>query len=64
MFYSMVDKCMTQWQKFSVFWQQAGHVEIYIVLINTTNQVRQLYIFFSADVLVEIVVKKSSICVW
>ena len=23
----------------SVFWQQAGHVEIYIVLINTTNQV-------------------------
>ena len=31
---------MTQWQKFSVFWQQAGDVEIYIVLINTTNQVR------------------------
>ena len=31
---------MTQWQKFSVFWQQAGHVEIIIVLINTTNQVR------------------------
>ena len=55
---------MIQWQKFSVFWQQAGHVEIYIVLINTANQVRQLYIFFSADVLVEIVVKKSSICVW
>ena len=23
MFYSMVDKCiMTQWQKFSIFWQQ------------------------------------------
>ena len=40
MFYSMVDKCMTQWQNFSVFWQQADHVEIYIVLINTTNQVR------------------------
>ena len=40
MFYSMANKCMTQWQKFSVFWQQAGHVEIYIVLINTTNQVR------------------------
>ena len=40
MFYSMVDKCMTQRQKFSAFWQQAGHVEIYIVLINTTNQVR------------------------
>ena len=40
MFYSIVNKCMTQWQKFSVFWQQAGHVEIYIVLINTTNQVR------------------------
>ena len=45
MFYSMVNKCMTQWQKFSVFWQQAGDVEIYILLINTTNQVRQLYIF-------------------
>ena len=29
----------------SVFWQQAGHVGIYIVLIDTTNQVRQLYIF-------------------
>ena len=40
MFYSMVDKCMTQWEKFSLFWQQAGHVEIYIVLINTANQVR------------------------
>ena len=37
--------CMTQWQKFSVFWQQAGHGGIYIVLIDTTNQVRQLYIF-------------------
>ena len=36
---------MTQWQKFSIFWQQAGHEEIYIVLINTTNQVRQLYKF-------------------
>ena len=32
MFYSMLDKCMTQWQRFSVFWQQVGHVEIYIVL--------------------------------
>ena len=40
MFYSIVDKFMTQWQMFSVFWQQAGHVEIYIVLINTTYQVR------------------------
>ena len=40
MFYSMVDKCVTHWQKLSVFWQQAGHVEIYIVLINTTNQMR------------------------
>ena len=40
MFYSMVNKCMNQWQKFSVFWEQAGHVEIYIVYINTTNQVR------------------------
>ena len=40
MFYSMVDKCMTQWKMFSVFWQHAGHLEIYIVLINTANQVR------------------------
>ena len=40
MFYSMVNKYMTQWQKFSVFWQQVEHAEIYIVLINTTNQVR------------------------
>ena len=41
MFYGMFDKCiMTQWQKFSIFWQQAGYVEIYIVLINTTNHVR------------------------
>ena len=40
MFYSIVDKCMTQWEKFSLFWQQAGHVEIYIVLMNTANQVR------------------------
>ena len=37
MFYSMVNKCMTQWQKFSVVWKQAGYVEIYIVLINTLN---------------------------
>ena len=29
MFCSMIHKCMTQWQKVSVFWQQAGHVEIY-----------------------------------
>ena len=43
MFCSMVNKCvMTQWQKFSIYWQQAGHVEVYIVLIDTTNQVRQL----------------------
>ena len=41
MFYSMVDKyVMTQWQKFSIFWQQAGDVLIYIVPINTTNQIR------------------------
>ena len=40
MFYSMVDKCLTQWEKLSVFRKQAGHVEIYIVLINTTNPVR------------------------
>ena len=34
MFYSMVDKCIAaQWQTFSIFWQQAGHVETYIVLI-------------------------------
>ena len=38
--YSMVNKRMTQWQKFPLFWQQAGHVEIYIILINTTRQVR------------------------
>ena len=40
MFYSMVDKCVTQWQKLSVFWQQAGRVKIYLVRTNTTNQVR------------------------
>ena len=41
MLYSMFDKCIViQLQKFSIFWQLAGHVEIYIVLINTTNQVR------------------------
>ena len=40
MFYSMVDKCMNKWQKFSAFWQQAGHMETYIVLINTNKQVR------------------------
>ena len=29
MFYSMVDKClMTLGQQFSIFWQQAGHLEI------------------------------------
>ena len=29
MFYSMVDKClMTLRQQFSIFWQQAGHLEI------------------------------------
>ena len=33
MFFSMTDKfIMTQWQTFSIFWQKAGHVEIYIVL--------------------------------
>ena len=31
-FYSMVGKYMTQWQKFLAFWQQACHVEIYITL--------------------------------
>ena len=41
MVYSMVNKCIvTQWQKFSILWQQAGHVELYFLLINTTNQVR------------------------
>ena len=25
---------------FLIFWQQAGHVEIYIIPINTTSQVR------------------------
>ena len=39
MFYNMVNKCiMTQWQKFPIFWQQAGHVEIHIVLINATSR--------------------------
>ena len=43
MCYSLFDKCiMTQWQRFLIFWEQALHVEIYIVLINTTNQVRSL----------------------
>ena len=28
MFYSIFDKFMTQWQNFSVFWEQADHVEI------------------------------------
>ena len=29
MFCRMVDKCiMTQWQQFSAFWQQQGHVEM------------------------------------
>ena len=41
MFYSLVDKClMTQGQQFSIFWQQADHLEIYIVPTSTTNQVR------------------------
>ena len=35
MFYIMVDKCMIQWQKFSVFLQQAVDVEIYTVFGNT-----------------------------
>ena len=38
---NMFNKCiMTQCQLFSILWQKAGHVEIYIVLINTTSQVR------------------------
>ena len=41
MFYNKFDeRIMRLWQKFLVFWQQAGHVEIHIVLINTTNQIR------------------------
>ena len=41
MFYSMVCICKTtQWQHRSIRWQQAGHVEIYVVLIKTTSQVR------------------------
>ena len=40
MFHSMVDKClMTQEQQFKIFWQKAGHLELYIVPISTTNQV-------------------------
>ena len=35
-YFSAATALMTQWQKYSVFWQQASHVEIYIVL-NTTN---------------------------
>ena len=35
MFYTMVDKCMIQWQTFAVFWQQAVDVEIYLVFVNT-----------------------------
>ena len=88
MFYSMVDKCMTQWQKFSVFWQQAGHVEIQIVLVNTKPGKITLHfsvlmieylvatsyelwmikymLYFVAlmTIAAEIVVEKSSICVW
>ena len=48
MFYSMVDKCMTLLQKFSVFWWQANQMEIYIVLINT-HQPGKITTFFSAD---------------
>ena len=31
---------MNQWQQFTIFQQQAGHVEIYIVCINPINQVK------------------------
>ena len=48
MFYSMVNKYMTQWQKFSVFWQQAGYVEITLFLsILPTKEGN--FTFFSAD---------------
>ena len=40
MFYSMVNKRIMTLGEFSIFWQEAGHVEIYVVLINTTDQVR------------------------
>ena len=40
---------MTQWQQFLIFWQQAGHVEICIVPINTTNQVKYNFTSFRAD---------------
>ena len=33
-----------QWQQCSISWQQAGHVEIYVVLIKTTSQVRTLQV--------------------
>ena len=40
--------CNSQWQKFSIFLEQAVHVEIYIVLINITNQ-QDNFTSFSAD---------------
>ena len=30
---------MNQWEQFSIFKQQAGHAEIYIIPINTSNQI-------------------------
>ena len=39
---------MTQWEQFSIFWQEGGHVEIYIVTINITIPLRYLT-SFSAD---------------
>ena len=48
MFHSMVDKClMTQEQQFKIFWQKAGHLELYIVPTSTTNQV--IIASFKAD---------------
>ena len=48
MFHSMVDKSlMTQEQQFKIFWQKAGHLELYIVPTSTTNQV--IIASFKAD---------------
>ena len=33
MFYGMVNKCIIQWQTFSVFWQNTGNVEIFKIRI-------------------------------
>ena len=44
MLYSMIGICkITQWQDCLICCQQADHVEIYVVLIKTTSQVRYLY---------------------